>query len=420
MDLSGVLDPGDDLVELEAALDACFDKPLSCLSKNELSNRLIDVHRVTAKLDALRAETIRACDLAQVGSLTDQRNTSNHLATLTNADPADVRFDSRIGTWLLDMAILAEAYRAGRISAAHIELLRKADNDRVHLQMVRDQSDFLTWFTTCHFRDLESLINEWLLGADPDGAEPTEHLAEAGLSIKPLPGGRGKVSAILDPLQLAALRGAIGTESRKLRAEEESTGARNTVRRRQLVALLNLIGRGAARADGSFARPRVNIVMSQSVYEKTLDWLADPANGLPEVDRSNIDKRCHLIDGTPIHPLYALAATATATFRRFVYGIRGRPIEISYDSRQVPDWMQDASLIATNGKCTNPVCDAPFDWLHGDHIQPFSNSQETRLDESRPLCEGDNLWRGNDTDRGKWPVPDVDPDAIASRQQQQQ
>ena len=76
--------------------------------------------------------------------------------------------------------------------------------------------------------------------------------------------------------------------------------------------------------------------------------------------------------------------------------------------------MRDISLITTNGKCANPVCDSPFHWLHGDHITPYSHTQDTSVENTRPVCEGDNLWRGNDTNRGLWPAlaPNWDEDDI--------
>lgn len=394
--------PGQDLVALEAQLDACFETPVACLSAPEVSARLAALTRVTAKLDSLRTETVRAGDVIDVGSSSDQRNTANHVAALTKCDPADVRADSRLGEWLTDFALFGDAFRDGRLTAAHLNKLRLADNDRVHVQLIAAQQRFIGWFTACHFRDIDQLIERWLLGADPDGAAPDEHSQHVGLSLTPMPGGLTRLRGILDPLQASALGRALATETRRLRSKEDQAGETSRTSRRRLVALLNLVGRGTARPDGSQARPRVNIVMSQRVYEETLAWLADPTNPLPEPDHTDVDRKCQLIDGTPIHPLYAIAATATATFRRLVYDARGRPVEASYDSRQIPDWMRDATLIATNGKCSNPVCDAPFDWLHADHITPYSHDQTTSLEDTRPLCEPDNLWRGNDTNRGRW------------------
>ena len=97
--------------------------------------------------------------------------------------------------------------------------------------------------------------------------------------------------------------------------------------------------------------------MSQRVYEKTLAWLDDPAaNDLPTVDRSDVDSKCQLIDGTPIHPLYGIAASITAKFRHTVYSARGRPIHDSYDTRSIPEWMKDIALVTSNGKCSNLIC----------------------------------------------------------------
>ena len=407
MAIGGVVEPGADVAALEAAVDACFETPLSCLDVQEMSDRLVALIAITAKVDALRMEAVQAADAVQVGQLTDQRNTANHVAARTLADPASVRSDQRIGNWVTDLPALADAHRSGQVTTEHLDKLRLADNPRVHQRLIVEQYKFVEWFTSCHFRDLDHIIDQWLLGADPDGAEPNDKEQQFGLSFTPLPGGNLKVSGILDPLQGAVLRDEVNAEANKLRAAEKEPGVTSTVRRRTLEALMNLVGRGAARPDGTFARPRVNIVMSQQVYEDTVGWLADPAtNEFPELDRTDIDKKCQLIDGTPIHPLYALAATVTATFRRIVYSARGRPIEASLDSRRIPDWMRDLSLITTNGRCANPVCDSPFHWLHGDHITPYSHTKDTSVENTQILCGGDNGWKGDDITRGLWPVPD--------------
>ena len=264
MGIGGVVEPGADVAALEAAVDACFETPLSCLGAQEVSDRLVALVRITAKVDALRMEAVQAADRVDVGRLTDQRNTANHVAALTLADAGSVRFDERIIKWLADLPLLAEAFRAGRITTDHVELLRLKDNPRVHQRLINDQQFFIRTFTTCQFRDLSFAIDDWLLGADPDGAEPNDRDQRFGLSITPLPGGNVKVSGILDPLQGAALRDDVNAEANKLRASEKETGAVSTVRRRTLDALMNLVGRGSARPDGSFARPRVNIVMSQT------------------------------------------------------------------------------------------------------------------------------------------------------------
>ena len=101
-----------------------------------------------------------------------------------------------------------------------------------------------------------------------------------------------------------------------------------------------------------------------------------------------------------------MIASAKGVFRRIVYDAKSRELDASFDSRSFPQWITDLVLIATNGKSANPVCDAPFHWLQTDHFEPDSLGGETTLDNARPLSGADNGWRGNDTSRGRWPMPD--------------
>ena len=69
-------------------------------------------------------------------------------------------------------------------------------------------------------------------------------------------------------------------------------------------------------------------------------------------------------------------------------------------------------------KSANPVCDAPFHWLQTDHIEPDSLGGQTSVANARPLSGADNGWRSNNTNRGKWPMPDIAPQAETSIEHQ--
>ena len=282
MNTGGVASPNADLDDLATSLTASFDVPLSALSDEELSERLERLPALTAQLDALRVLTVSAADARDIGRLSGQRNVANHVAAVSNADPASVRFDERIADWLIDMPIIADAFAAGDITIEHVELLRRVDNSRVHVQMIDAQELFVSWLTTVVFRDLKTLFDEWLLGADPDGAEPTEHSRETGMTVKTVAGGMVKVAITMDPLQGAAFDADLSGECARLREQERETGERRTVRKRQLCALLNLTGRGAARPNGSHARPRVHIVMSVSRFARTSLFAPGGKNALPQ------------------------------------------------------------------------------------------------------------------------------------------
>lgn len=404
MELGTLRHANADLEALAAAISDAAQTPVSCLSDSDMSERVVILHQLTQQLASVRIDAVDQAEHVDIGRLTDQRNTANHVAAVSNADPAPIRADALLGRWLREFPLVRDALAHGRIGTEHVQLLRKADNDRVHQQMIDDQHCFVRWFETLAFRDLPHLIGRWLLGADPDGAAPDEHAKQTGLSLTPLPGGLLRISGTLNPLQGAALRDAVHFEEQKIRRHEQSNEITSTVRSRMLEALLNLVGRGLARPDGSMPLPRVNIVMSQKVYEDTAAWIEDETEPFPDIDPTGLDPdaKSQLLDGTPLHPLYGFAAAAIGVMRRHAFSAKGRPMNVSSDARQIPKWMVETQLIATNGKCANPVCDAPMQWMHGDHITPHSHTQDTSVKNTRPVCEADNLWRGSNTNRGVW------------------
>ena len=397
-----------DLDVLSSAIDDCFEIALPCLSPDEISSRLVTLHQLTAKLDAVRLATADHAKAIDLAGRNKTRNVADHVAGQFPIDPAYARADELIAVWLRDFPLIAEAYAAGEITTAHVDKMRLNDKSRYHHLMMRDEQILLDSLRTCHFRDLATVFGEWLLGADPDGELPKDEVTKTGLTVTPLPGGFSKVRGTLDPLQTQAFNAAVAPEVAALRAEETESGVKRTLANRTLTAVMRLVTRGAARDDGTFPAPLINISMSQRVFENTVARLADPTIEPVAINWNDPDGRCHRIDGTPIHPIFALAAATTGHFRRLVYDTKARPIEVSYTSRSFPDWMKDIFAMMTNGHCANPVCDAPFHWLHGDHVTPFSHKPETTLDDGQLLCEPENLWKGNDPTRAVYPVPDLD------------
>ena len=88
MAIGGVLHSNDDVEQMSKAVDDCFLTPLSCLSLEELAERLIAIEDISNRLDALRVQTIAAGEAADIGSLADQRNVANYLAEQTGRQVA--------------------------------------------------------------------------------------------------------------------------------------------------------------------------------------------------------------------------------------------------------------------------------------------------------------------------------------------
>lgn len=154
----------------------------------------------------------------------------------------------------------------------------------------------------------------WLIANDPDGAEPKEQVSKVGLVYRTKVDGSMEGKFHFDQLMATAFEAALGAEVQKQYRCDAGSDTKRPTRRLNADALLHLMSKGAARADGTFLTPLINIVMSQKVAEDTIVRLAEPSEEPLPVSFSDLDERCELIDGTPIHPHFVLAAMSVVGF----------------------------------------------------------------------------------------------------------
>ena len=115
---------------------------------------------------------------------------------------------------------------------------------------------------------------------------------------------------------------------------------------------MNLIVKGTAHHNGTQPEPLINIVMSHKVAEETLARLDKPSFEPLPVAWNDIDGRCELIDGTPIHPNYALAVNGRRHLPSPNHGRQQSQIlDVSHNVRLFPKWMKNALLIRSRGRC---------------------------------------------------------------------
>ena len=112
------------------------------------------------------------------------------------------------------------------------------------------------------------------------------------------------------------------------------------------------------------------------------------------LDAEDVDGRCEFIDGTPVHPAYALVMLMTSRIRRQVLTAKSQTLDASTEARLFPDWMKQIRLVEARGQCETAGCDALFEWLRADHHKPFSKTQLTRLEDLRAICNPDNQTKG--------------------------
>ena len=125
-----------DLVDLEEALEQSLAVPLSCLSAVELAERACELERLSARFEALRCSTLAAASDAVEGpgafKTLGFRHAIDVVAGTTKADPRTLRRLSKLGRWLIDFPVFAQAFAGGELTERHVRELHKLDNHRVH------------------------------------------------------------------------------------------------------------------------------------------------------------------------------------------------------------------------------------------------------------------------------------------------
>ena len=428
----------DEFTDINKALDVIEDRLPFIVDQAELGDALCRATELGHRADALQARIAHSCTVNKVPAVNGQRTVGQYVAARTNSRSFEIDRFTKTTKWLRDFPRL-EAALGNELTLAHVEQLRKLDtNFDAHMKLRGDQRFFIDTAATCSFSGFLEACEYWRVHIDPDGKEPTEQIEKSRFKIKKGVGGRGEFTGQCDAVTADKLNTAINHEAEKIRQADKKNGIERTAGQRNTAALLALVERGFAREDGSFPVPLGNIVMSLEVAQWALATLAgcEPGDRVP-VHPTDVDGRCELIDGTPIHPFLAVQALGLITadgalhpanLRRYVMEADSRVLDVSVNARSFPEWMRTAAHVQSRGQCETKGCDAPHHWLQIDHVQPVHHDGETRFDNAEPLCAPDNQAKGaspNQTPRRTQPSPprrvrrtsapaDDDPDAASS------
>lgn len=338
------------------------------------------------------AVTTAEADRAGVARHVGHRTMAQYLAERTHMSPDAARADLRVGTWVANYQQLEQALLEGRLSRQHTDHIRRLENIRVAWAMQRDQHMFVQWATDLEWKSFKNTCTYWLMVNDQDGPEPEDHDTLNTVSARVQPNGRVKITADLDPITGGTFLQQLGDETNALFSEDNEHGYARTVGQRRAHALANLIQRGAGRTQTT-SKPLIHLVMSLKVLENTIAQLAkDPEDQdfTSVLDANDIDGRCELIDGTPIHPKYALVLMMQARIRRQVLTAKNITLNASHPTNAFPDSMRYIRLVETRGQCVTAGCDARHTWLHADHRTPRTKQGPTTLPNLDPLCGPDN------------------------------
>lgn len=361
----------------------------------ELAEVTKDVIALRDRVDALMAQFMMHVEQCGAPRSTGVRTAGQLVGVETSADPASVRVALARGRWLRDFPLFEAAFAAAEISGSHLDVLRRTvDGPLTHWQLVEEQDFFLDAARDCSFADFKKVAAYWLIAVDPDGDEPREQEERTGLSMRKGRGGRLFIRGELDAISGEVVHAAVGRRAQQMAAADQDQGVVRTEAQRHAAALVELVSQGFAR-PGTPTPPLINIVMSQRVAEYLIEQAAEPTSDPSPVRWDDVDGRCELIDGTPIHPKQVLSLFGVATFRRHILDARSRAIDVSVNARAFPAWMRNVFHIQARGGCETPGCDAPHRWMQADHVRPSSRGGKTRLANGQNLCAADNQAKTN-------------------------
>jgi len=362
-----------------------------------------DVVLVQNRFDALMAQYAGQLDASGAPKRAGMRSVGQLVAAQTNASPAPIRAASGRARWLCDFPVFEQAFASGGLTGAHLDFLRrKVHCGRTHATLRGEQEFFVESAQNCSFADFKKVGEYWLIAVDPDGDEPEVQRKRTSLSLRVGQGGRVLINGEFDALTGQALRTAVDRDAQQLSIIDKDNGIQRSEGERRAEALINLVTKGAARADGTHPAPLINIVMSETVAEYLLEEAAIETGEPAPVKWNDVDGRCELIDGTPIHPKHVLPILGVATFRRHILNAKGRVIDVSVNARSFPQWMRNALHVQARGACETHGCDAPHRWIHADHTDPHSHGGPTRLSNGQNQCGADNLAKTNTTGNTAW------------------
>jgi hypothetical protein len=408
-----------------SALEGCVDAMVGTSFDHHTVGEQVDIacrlQRLSARLDSVRARVLADANSAakqHPGVLRDLgfRTPAQAVAAETGASAPEIRAVARAGAWLADFPIFFKGLASGVLSLPHIRELKRLDKPRTHDELVLAQDELLAAARNHDFVEFTHRMATWAINHDPDGDDVKEQVESTSCSMTKHTDGSITGRFRLDPLSAAAVGSALENEVQRLFNQQSADdGPVERADRRRGQALVGLIVGGAEAPGSATTAPLVNLVLGQLVAENLLERLvslpkansslpgnarqyADPAVEPVDIDRDDPDRRCELIDGTPIHPDLAMVALAAARFRRIVLDARSKPIDVSYTSRGFPPEVKQVLLVLARGRCETRGCDASHRWLEADHVHPHSKGGRTSLANGQVLCGADNKWKNDHVD----------------------
>jgi hypothetical protein len=383
--------------------------------------RLIrELESLGRRLDAAKVELIDAIDrqgLHRVDGHHSAKVMVRHVAKLSGPEAAA---RARTARALRDLPQTKAAFAAGQVGTCQVRrLARTHANRRVRDQLPRSESRLLGFATSESYEFFDTVTTSWVRLADEDGTCDTNqrrhehrnaHLTQDFDGGWHLDASCGSLSgAELNTIFDHFIDAEFRTDWDKARIDHGDATTKDHLERsdaqRRFDALAAIFQQAASTEPAGTGPDLVtNIVIDNTTYERTLTYLATGQRPPADPDRENY--RCSTIDGHPLEPTEAVAASLLGKLRRVVVGADSVVIDLGRTQRLFTGSSRLAAQLA-NTECFWPGCHVPVSHCQVDHLGPFTERPDGRgggctcPENGRPACgkhnrhkeSGYTVWR---------------------------
>src|SRR3954463_11685196 len=249
------------------------------LTPTELADAAVMFARVRNQLDAIEAGMNRALEVHRVYTIDGAKTAAAWLAKRTHEPVRECGRRLRWGRVAAEMPLVAAAWEAGQISAAHVGRLAAVRNDRTVEAFQRDEAMLVAHACELTFKDFTADVAYWLQLADPDGAEMRRRLRRR-VTLDETLSGMYSGSTLLDPVSGVIVAGELRRREQELFdqdwAEAKARLGRDplvhelarTAGQRRADALVEMARRSAAMVPGSrMPKPLFTVVVGSARME---------------------------------------------------------------------------------------------------------------------------------------------------------
>lgn len=354
---------------------------------------VVALFRQLARLEAVVAETTGSFAGSGEWGLDGSQNPTAWLAARCHLRKADARRHLARSRHLPHLPAARQAWEAGEVTGAHIDVLCHLDRQRTDDALRRDEAFLSDQARRLRFDDFTRVVAYWEQFADPDGSEEA---AEARRSRRDVTLTQSAFGTWLGTVTLDPISGTIVAdeldrlESQCFEADCADAEARlgrrpqlhelaRTPAQRRADALVEMATRSATASDDvACPRPLVTVLVDYETMAGRICQLANgtvvtPGSLLPYLDEA-------LVERIVFTPATRAEVSATA---RFFTGATRRAIEVR------------------DRRCQHPSCDRPAALCQVDHIIPVAEGGPTIQQNGRLLCRFHNDLR-NRMDDEAW------------------